>query len=151
MFCWKCILKPELLLIKNLIIMGSSNFEKQGKTEIGLKLVTRVLFPFLKIRVTRAIFNLSGKTPFAKEILKICFRVTPFAKEILKICFRVTNISSDTLLTTLADISSYAELFFLLRLANAFASPKLVRLMVLRTTVLNIVLEWRFAFGNGGS
>ena len=137
MFCWKCILKPELLLIKNLIIMGSSNFEKQGKTEIGLKLVTRVLFPFSKIRVTRAIFNLSGKTPFAKEILKICFRVT--------------NISSDTLLTTRADISSYPELFFVLRLANAFASPKLVRLMVLRTTVLNIVLEWRFAFGNGGS
>ena len=107
--------------------MGSSNFEKQDKTEIGLKLVTRVLFPFSKIRVTRAIFNLSGKTPFAKEILKICFRVT--------------NISSDTLLTTRADISSYPELFFVLRLANAFASPKLVRLMVLRTTVLNIVLE----------
>ena len=137
MFCWKCILKPELLLIKNLIIMGSSNFEKQGKTEIGLKLVTRVLFPFSKIRVTRAIFNLSGKTPFAKDILKICFTVT--------------NISSDTLLTTRADLSSYPELFFVLRLANAFASPKLVRLMVLRTTVLNIVLEWRFAFGNGGS
>ena len=56
--------------------MRSSNFEKQGKTEIGLSLVTRVLLPFLKIGVTRAIFSLSGKTPFAKEILKICFRIT---------------------------------------------------------------------------
>ena len=53
-------------------------------------LIARVLFPFLKIGVTQAIFSLSGKTPFAKEILKICFRIT--------------NISSDTLLTTLADI-----------------------------------------------
>ena len=73
--------------------MGSSIFEKQDKTEIGLLMVTRVLFPFLKIGVTRAFLNLSGKTPFAKEILKICLRIT--------------NISSDTLLTTSADISSF--------------------------------------------
>ena len=47
--------------------MRSSNFEEQGKTEIGLQLVTRVLFPFLKIGVTEAIFTLSGKTSFTKE------------------------------------------------------------------------------------
>ena len=38
--------------------MRSSNFVKQGKTEIGLKLVTRVLFPFLKIGVTQAVLRL---------------------------------------------------------------------------------------------
>ena len=32
--------------------MHSSNFEKQDKTEIGLQLVARVLFPFWKIGVT---------------------------------------------------------------------------------------------------
>ena len=73
--------------------MDSSNFEKQGKTEIGLLLVTRVLLPFLKIGVTRAFFNLSGETLFAKEILEICFRIT--------------NISSGALLITSADISSF--------------------------------------------
>ena len=71
--------------------MHSSNFEKQGKTENDLQLVTRVLFPFLKIGVTQAIFSLSGKTPYAKELLKVCFRTT--------------NISSDTLLITSADTS----------------------------------------------
>ena len=54
-----------------------------------------MLFHFLKIGVTRAIFSLSGKTPFAKEILKICFKIT--------------YISSDTLWVTSADISSYPE------------------------------------------
>ena len=98
--------------------MRSSKFEKQGKIEIGLQLVTRVLLPFLKIDVTRAIFSLSGKTPLAKEILKICFTIT--------------NTSSDTLLPTSADISSYPELLFILRLANAFSSSKSVTLMVLR-------------------
>ena len=47
--------------------MRSSNFEEQGKTEIGLQLVARVLLPFLKIGVTQAIFTSSGKTSFAKE------------------------------------------------------------------------------------
>ena len=73
---------------------------------------------FLKIVVTQAIFSLSGKTPFSKEILKTCFRTT--------------NVSSDTLLITSADISSYPELLFVLTLANAFSSSKSVRLMVLR-------------------
>ena len=99
-------------------VMRSSNFEKQGKAEIGLYLVTRVLFPFIKIGVTRTTFSLSGKTPFAKEILKIYFRIT--------------NISSNTLLTTSADISSCTGFLFVLRLANTFSSSKSVRLMVLR-------------------
>ena len=34
-------------LYKQLYTMRSSNFEKQGKTEIGLQLVTRVLLPEL--------------------------------------------------------------------------------------------------------
>ena len=75
-----------------------------------------MLFPFLKIGFTRAVFSLSGKTPFAKKLLKICFRI---------------NISSVNLLTTSADISSYPKLLFSLRLANAFSSSKSVRLMVL--------------------
>ena len=54
------------------------NFEKQGKTEIGLWFLTRVSFPFLKIGVTRAIFSLSGKTPFAKEMLRIFFSIQIF-------------------------------------------------------------------------
>ena len=130
MFCWMWILNPELLLIKNVVfykkliktirlyIMCSSNFDKQGKTEIALYLVTRMLFLFKKIIVIRSIFRLSGKTSFAKEILKICFRIT--------------NISSGTLLTTSADISSYPELLFVLKLANALSSSTSVRLMVLR-------------------
>ena len=77
-----------------------------------------MLFLFYKIGVTQTIFNLSGKTPFAKEILKICFKMT--------------NISSDTLLTNSADIWSYPELLFDLRLANLFSSFKSVRLLVLR-------------------
>ena len=98
-----------------------------------------MLFPFLRIGVTRAIFSLSGKIPFAKEILKICFRMT--------------NISSDTPLTTSADISSYPELLFVLRLPNAFSSSKSVRLMALRQgpSLVNIALECRFVFENGGS
>ena len=130
MFCWMWILNPELLLIKNVVfckkliktirlyIMCSSNFDKQGTTEIALYLVTRMLFLFKKIIVIRSIFRLSGKTSFAKEILKICFRIT--------------NISSGTLLTTSADISSYPELLFVLKLANALSSSTPVRLMVLR-------------------
>ena len=130
MFCWMWILNPELLLIKNVVfykkliktirlyIMCSSNFDKQGTTEIALYLVTRMLFLFKKIIVIRSIFRLSGKTSFAKEILKICFRIT--------------NISSGTLLTTSADISSYPELLFVLKLANALSSSTSVRLMVLR-------------------
>ena len=88
--------------------MRSSNFEQKGKTEIGLSLVNIMLFPFLKIGVTRAIFSLSGKTPFAKEISKIFFRIT--------------DILSDTFLTTSAEISSYSKLLFVLRFANAFAT-----------------------------
>ena len=130
MFCWMWILNPELLLIKNVVfykkliktirlyIMCSSNFDKQGTTEIALYLVTRMLFLFKKIIVIRSIFRLSGKTSFAKEMLKICFRIT--------------NISSGTLLTTSADISSYPELLFVLKLANALSSSTPVRLMVLR-------------------
>ena len=130
MFCWMWILNPELLLIKNVVFykkliktirlytMCSSNFDKQGTTEIALYLVTRMLFLFKKIIVIRSIFRLSGKTSFAKEILKICFRIT--------------NISSGTLLTTSADISSYPELLFVLKLANALSSSTPVRLMVLR-------------------
>ena len=90
--------------------MRSSNFEKQGKTEIGMQLVTRLPFLFLKIGITRAIFSLSGKTPFAKEVLNICFRIT--------------NISS--------------SFFF------AFDSTEA------RTVVVNLVLECRFVFENGG-
>ena len=52
-------------IYKDVYIMRSSNFEKQGKTEIGLQLVTRVVYSFLKIGVTQTIFSLSGKTPFA--------------------------------------------------------------------------------------
>ena len=63
---------------------------------------------FLKIGVTRAIFSLSGKTPFAQEISKIFFRIT--------------DILSDTFLTTSAEISSYSKLLFVLRFANAFAT-----------------------------
>ena len=81
-------------------------------------MVTRVLFPILKIGVTRTIFSLSRKISFAKEILKMRFRIT--------------NISSDAFLTTSADISSYPELLFVLRRANAFFSSKSVKLMVLR-------------------
>ena len=44
------------------------------------------------------------------------------AIEILKLCFRITNISSGTFLITSADISSYPELLFVLKLANAFSS-----------------------------
>ena len=78
------ILNPELLLIKNvafykkfiktirLHIMSSSNFDKQGKTEIALYLVTRMLFLFKKIIVIRSIFRLPGKTSFAKEMMMIC-------------------------------------------------------------------------------
>ena len=88
------------------------------KASVGLYLVTRVLFLFYKIGVTQTIFNLSGKTPFAKEILKICFKMT--------------NISSDTLLTNSADIWSYPELLFDLRLANLFSRFKSGRLLVLR-------------------
>ena len=47
-------------------------------------------------------------------------------------CFRITNISSHNFLITSADISSYPELFFVLRLTNAFSSSKSERLMVLR-------------------
>ena len=47
-----------------------------------------------------------------------------------------------------ADISSYPELLFVLRLANAFSTSKSVRLMVLMAVIVNIVLECRFAFGN---
>ena len=89
---------------------------KQGKTEIVYRWLLECFFPFLKIGVSRALSSLSGKTPFSKEILKICFKIT--------------NISSDTLLTTSVDISSYPELFFVLRLANAFSSLKPVRLMI---------------------
>ena len=46
--------------------MRSSNFEKQGETEIGLQLVTRVLFTSLKTGVTGTIFSFSGKIPVAR-------------------------------------------------------------------------------------
>ena len=78
--------------------------------------VTRVLFPFLKIGVIQAIFSLLfGKTPFAKEVLKMGFRIRHF--------------SSATFLTISADISPYPELMFVLRLTNAFSRTKSVRLM----------------------
>ena len=78
--------------------------------------VTRVLFPFLKFGVTQAIFSLLfGKTPFAKEVLKMGFRIRHF--------------SSDTFLTISADISPYPELMFVLRLTNAFSRTNSVRLM----------------------
>ena len=46
--------------------MRSSNFEKQGKTEIGLQLATRVLFPFLKIDAELFLVYL-GRLPLLKR------------------------------------------------------------------------------------
>ena len=47
--------------------MRSRNFEKQGKTEIGLQLVIRVLFPFLKVGVTQAILFHLGRLSLLKK------------------------------------------------------------------------------------
>ena len=68
--------------------------------------------------VTRAMFSLSGKTTFGKEILKMWLRVK--------------NVLLEILCTTLADISSFPKLLLDFRLVNAFFSSKSIRLMVLR-------------------
>ena len=98
--------------------MRSSKIRTKVRLRFVYSCLLKSCFFFKKIGFTQTIFSFSGKTPFAKEILKICFRIT--------------NISSDAFLATSADISSCPELLFVLRLANAFSSSNSVRLMVLR-------------------
>ena len=98
--------------------MRSSKIRNKVRLRLVYSCLLKSCFFFKKIGFTQTIFSFSGKTPFAKEILKICFRIT--------------NISSDAFLATSADISSCPELLFVLRLANAFSSSNSVRLMVLR-------------------
>ena len=53
----------------------SNNLENGDNNEIGLQLLTFSLSPFLKIGVSSAIFNRSGKIPCSMQVLKSIFSV----------------------------------------------------------------------------